>query len=102
MRFRRSNPAAAMILNGLVLPEADIYTDSMSFTTGQNYTFTAYCNAPDLTYSWTPGSGVTIVSGSGTDQIVVSFSTIGFKTIQLEVTNPKGLTKNAAWIGTVV
>ena len=96
------NHAAILLINGLVMPNVFVVPPNGTLTTATNYTFTATCQTPGPTFVWTPGSGVTIVSGQNSPTVTVSFSSTGMKTLTVVCTNSKGLTQNGAWIGTVV
>lgn len=102
MRLRRGNPAAAMIMNGLILPNCIVNAPDGPYLTSGQYTFSAECHAPNLTFAWTAGDGVTIVSGGSTDSVTVTFGSAGLKSLTVLVTNDKGVTTNGAWIGAVV
>ncbi len=102
MRMRRGNPAASMIMNGLILPNCIVNAPDGPYLTTSQYTFSAECHAPNLTFAWTAGTGVTIVSGGSTGSVTVSFGSTGIKSLTVLVTNNKGVTTNGAWIGAVV
>jgi hypothetical protein len=91
-----------MIMNGLILPNCIVNAPNGPYLTTGQYTFSAECHAPNLTFAWTAGTGVTIVSGGSTGSVTVSFGSTGVKSLTVLVTNNKGVTINGAWIGAVV
>lgn len=80
------------------------YTASITPPAGTIYTliqntYTATTSVPAPTYTWSVGSGVTILSGQGTASLIVTFDSAGSRTVSLAVGG--GGSAAATWTGTV-
>jgi len=85
--------AAAPSYSAAITPPAGtIYTAVLN-------TFTATTDVPSPVYTWSVGSGATIVSGQGTASVVVRFTATGSQLVSLVVTG--GATASTTWSGTV-
>lgn len=96
-----SRRAAILLVNGLIMPNVTVTPPSGNITTSGTYTFSASCPTTSPTFAWTAGANTTIVSGSNTDTVTVSFSSAGVRSLTVVCTNSLGLTQNGAWIGDV-
>lgn len=95
---------SSFVRNLLLFFGGNAYSASITPPAGTIYTavsntFTATTNVPSPVYTWSVGSGATILSGQGTASVVVKFDTAGSRSVSLSVTG--GGTASASWSGTV-
>ena len=94
----RVNPTGAMILNGLMGEDVTITPPSGPWSIDTDYSFTAVTAAPDPEYDWQLDPGMTIVSGNGTDTVVVRFTSAGVRSVRVDVRDSDGHLRRAAWV----
>ena len=83
-----------------VLGSASITAPAGPYYAGQSYVFTGTSNVPTPTWNWSVGSGVTLISGQGTNTVTVRFDALNARSLSLAVAG--GGSASAGWSGTIL
>lgn len=93
------NPVGAWINLGLLGSQGTITAPAGPYSINVSYVFSM--TAGLASYDWQRETGMTILSGIGTNEITVQFTEPGIRTVRCDARDSNGTNILAAWIDTV-